>query len=292
MKDPRPILIAASLVLLTGCVGSAYHQPVAQEGARVMASDVHSEIAALAQELEERASLRSSLGSARILVEDLEPIGPRKGRHRFAILDEDDLRAVQDTIRYELEMALGNRLNILDPGAVIPAEGSGSEEAQAASMRQRLGATHAVVGTFVRNGDVVDIALRLVDLRDGWIVATAERRIPRFVPRVAVTLRSSQLEEQARLKVLQRTTAMTRPEADQPAASSVPLGTVETGRAAELTSRAPVIPEDAKIEFQVGPAASRFGASGTLILPPPIGDTSPGAVSPGVGLPGERGEHH
>lgn len=286
MKDPRPTLFAASLALLSGCIGTGYHQTVPQRSARVVVSDVSSEIAALAQELEGRASLRSSLGSARILVEDLEAIGPRKGRHRFAILDEEDLRAVRDTIRYELEMALGNRLNILDPDAAMAAEEPAGDGVNAASLRQRLGATHAVVGTFVRNGEVVDISLRLVDLRDGWIVATAERRIPRFVPRAALSLRSGSLEEQARVKALQRTTAMSEPDGEDPTASSAPEGSFGDEAAAELASTAPIIPEDAKIEFQAGPAAARFGVTGTVILPPA------GAAGTAVPTTSGRGEHH
>ncbi len=290
MSYPRLTSLMAAGALLASCTGLSYSERVDPRGSRPAASHVPSEIAILAQDLEERASLRSSLGSARILVEALEPIGPRKGRHRFAILDEEDLRAVQDTIRYELEMALGNRLNVLDPDAAIRASEAGAESdsAPGASLRDRLGATHAVVGTFVRNGDLVDIAVRLVDLRDGWIVATAERRIPRFVPRAAVTIRSEVRGEQGGGRRLQRTTAQGDSMEPQPAVEPI-----RSAPAPQLAAAEPVIPEDATIEFDAGPAAARLGSSGTVVRPlPGEGESNEEGAPAGAPSSGNRGEHH
>lgn len=213
-------------------------------------ANVAAEVSALATSLEERASLRTSLGTARVVVEDLEILQPREARYRYAVLEERDVRAVQATVRHELEMSLGNRLNVVDRRAL-------QDRARDDAELERLsGATHAVTGTLLREGGDVEIALRLVDLRDGWIVATAQRRIERFVARDLVPL-----EETARTDPRQRTAEVEEaPRGEtltvvddlpiEPPVEAEPEGDVfDDG-----------VPLDAIIEFDAGPAASRLEA--------------------------------
>ena len=113
---------------------------------------------------------------------------------------------VVETLQYELTLALGNRLNVVDPGVILGVDASRDE------LRQRTGATHAVVGTWYRVGNHVDVAARIVSLDDGWIVATAQKRIRDFEGRVFSRALQSPLDERSTLRPAQPVAAELEPE--------------------------------------------------------------------------------
>ena len=255
--------IAAALALgCAACEATSYsvYEPRDRGPAR---ADITVELDKLAALLEERATLRVPLGSARVRVTDLEPVLSRESRHRFAVLEERDVDATQTTIRRELEIALAGRMNVIDPSVALAGD-------------QPVAATHEVDGTFVRTGDDIEITLRLVDLRDGWIVATAGRRIFGFVPRDYVDPRTSRarrpevvagVEETAPIpaeRVEPIGAAAPRDAIDRPGDAIVEDAAGDVGEAAEpdpTTSTADgVISPNTVIEFDVGPAASRLEA--------------------------------
>ncbi|MEO0661902.1 MAG: FlgO family outer membrane protein [Planctomycetota bacterium] len=187
--ESRPVtrLVGGLGVALTlaacAAVGGEY-DPTVRGGAGASAN-TPSQIAELAAALEERASARVQVGALRVLVEPFEEVEGELPRHRHAILDAREAQAVVETLQYELTLSLGNRVNVVDPAAVTTASGSRAE------LRRATGATHAVVGTWYRAGDDVDVAARLVALDDGWIVATAQRRIVDFEGRILSSTRSA-----------------------------------------------------------------------------------------------------
>ncbi|QDV08058.1 hypothetical protein Poly30_35940 [Planctomycetes bacterium Poly30] len=160
-------LLTSTTVLLLGLAGCSTvsrsgYDPHSESGGGMHRADTAFEIGAIADELAERAESRTSLGTARIQIGALDAIEPRKSPYRQVTLLERDLRATQATIRHELEMALGNRMNLVGAGADL--------------------ATHAIEGEFLRSADSLDLSLRLVELKSDWIVATARRTIEDFVP--------------------------------------------------------------------------------------------------------------
>lgn len=253
----RTSVVAATLagaLLSAGCMTTAFERRYDPRPAEQPAADVAAEISALAASLEERAALRTSLGAARVVVEDLEVLRPREARYRYATLDERDANAVRATVRHELEMALSNRLNVVDVDA---ARGDGARPA---------GATHVIRGTILRTGGDVDLSLKLVDLRDGWIVATAQRRIERFVARDAVPVgRAGESDARRRTAEVETSTDV----AGEPAAQE-PTPVAQEPELEPVIAAEPVAPEvdadgvptGAVIEFDAGPAASRLEALG------------------------------
>ncbi|MEE2940784.1 MAG: hypothetical protein VX460_10400 [Planctomycetota bacterium] len=189
-------------------------------------ADLSAEISALAGALEERAALRTSLGAARVVIGDLEVLQPRAGSYRDAAALQREAEAVRAAVHHALEMALCSRLNVVD---------------------SRAGATvtHAIRGSILRDGDDVELALKFVDLSDGWIVAAAQRRIERLVVRDVVPVGAA---DEARGD----TFAAAAGRGDVPASPP----TVER---APASSEALVVPDDVVIEFEAGPAASRLG---------------------------------
>lgn len=280
MIQRTPLLVLSVLASLAfaGCKTAAF-SAYSPRPRQIPAADVSAEIAALAADLEERATLRTPLGTARVRVTDLEPILARQARHRFAVLEERDVRATQETIRRELEMALGNRLNVVDEASATEAgEGSGTI------------ATHKVDGTYLLTGNDIELSIRLVDLRDGWIVATAQRRIFRFEPRHYARPMEASSSDDARRAARQRTASV---DDIAPIPSDVrivadgevlcPLVEGEEPLAAPLLHEGstavmdeqPVgvggsmgVPMDEVIEFEVGPAAHRLEALGYGGAPP------------------------
>lgn len=235
---------------LSGCQSSSYsvYEP---RDRRPLRADITAELNELAAALEERATLRVPLGSARVRVTDLEPVLSRESRHRFAVLEERDVEATQTTIRRELEIALADRMNIIDPDVVRADD-------------EPVAATHEVDGTFVRTGEDIEITLRLVDLRDGWIVATAGRRIFGFVPRDYIEPSRTRAERPELVAGVEET-APVPAERVEPIGPAIPGGSSGgEGPLDEVDSagypEGAAIPADAVIEFEAGPAASRLEA--------------------------------
>ncbi|MEL6716635.1 MAG: FlgO family outer membrane protein, partial [Planctomycetota bacterium] len=175
--------VAALSLAACAAIGGDF-DPTARGGGGPSAN-TPTQIAELAAALEERASARVQIGALRVLVEPFEEVEGELPRHRHAILDAREAQAVVETLQYELTLSLGNRINVVDPAAVTTASSSRAE------LRRATGATHAVVGTWYRAGDDVDVAARLVALDDGWIVATAQRRIVDFEGRILSSTRSA-----------------------------------------------------------------------------------------------------
>lgn len=173
----------------TGCVGGSFSTYGRTEKAVPETADLAFEIGALVDELTELAGLRIPLGSVRVIIDEPVPVRPKSARFRPAAQGERDRRATQAAVRFELEMALGNRMNVVGAGdlATGPLDGSATEVAapendSLAQRAARTGATHALLGTFVRDGDDLDLSIRLVEFDSEWIVATARRKIVGFMP--------------------------------------------------------------------------------------------------------------
>lgn len=162
--NPYLTSIPVILLSLVSCstISRGGFDPRAGSAGEAHRADTAFEVGAIASELAERAESRTSLGTARIQIGTLDAIEPRHSPYRQVTLLERDLRATQATLRHELEMALGNRMNVVGEGAEL--------------------ATHSIEGEFLRTADSLDLSLRLVELKSDWIVATARRRIDDFVP--------------------------------------------------------------------------------------------------------------
>lgn len=254
-------LAAMAILGVAGCIGftgtAVYPDEERGDGAVPEITNTPLEIRSLARELEERAASRIQLGSMRLLVEEFEEVSSRRVRTGAAVHSRaaEDAAAVAETLRAELMLSLGNRVNVVDPDLVTPAGTEDGPEAR----RRASGATHALVGTWTRSGDAVDVTARLVHLDDGWIVATAQRRIHRFR-----ALRTTA----APAAPLPAATIASAPGADPDGEAPAPLvGDAELpdpeapeAEAAALPGELPPgIPEGAVIEFSEGPAAARLG---------------------------------
>ncbi|MEM9381338.1 MAG: hypothetical protein AAGB93_15400 [Planctomycetota bacterium] len=184
--------IAWTLVVAAGaagCVSETYSMYERNQKSAPKTADLAYEISVLVDDLSERAGLRIPLGSARVIIDEPVPIRPKSARFRPAAQGERDRRATQAAVRFELEMALGNRMNVVGAGDLAsgalesPAtEVAGRPEQSLAQRAERTGATHALLGSFVRDGDDLDLSVRLIELDSEWIVATARRRITNYVP--------------------------------------------------------------------------------------------------------------
>lgn len=266
MGHLRPLALLLLALGSVGCVTASYQRSYDPRPRPAPPADVQAELSALADSLQERASLRTSLGTARVVIEDLEVVQPREARYRYAVLQEHEVRATQETVRQGLEMSLGNRLNVVDTAALAGRFTDGE------ALRRAAGATHAVTGTLVREGDDVDIALKLVDLRDGWIVATAQRRIERFVARDLVPAgrvggaAADPRRHTAEVKDLAAAAPELLAVVEAPSAAAEPGATAAPDQAAPdqaVPDEVPLdpdgVPLGAEIEFEQGPAASRLG---------------------------------
>ena len=134
-------------------------------------------------------------------------------------------------VRHELERALSNRLNVVDAAA-------------------RSSVTHAIRGSILREGDGVGLALKLVDISNGWIVARAQRRNERFVVQDVVPAGNADEKR--------------RGSAADSGGGGVAASPQQTARASNAAEES-LVPEDAVTEFVKGPAASRLmgpGAAG------------------------------
>jgi len=234
------------------------------------ASNTPDQIASLASDLEGRAERRIQLGAIRVIVEPFDEVEPEVPNHRFGVLADRERRATVDTIRHELTLALGNSVNVVDPDALF----AGGDRTMA-EVREATRATHAVVGTWYRVGDGadIDVAARLVDLSDGWIVATAQRRIVGFEGRLIYGERGA--------AEAPRRTAVVADERDAADAELVP-GDIAPGGGAQAADAgaaprpgdaappAPSVPSDVPADFDlrevleggaVGPGASRIRGS-------------------------------
>ncbi|MEM8711971.1 MAG: hypothetical protein AAGG01_13555 [Planctomycetota bacterium] len=283
---PSTVLILAFSVALPSCVSAGF-DPGASASGVPLAADTAFEIDALASELAERAEARTPLGGARIQVGKLDAIQPRRSPYRQVSLLERDLRATEATIRHELGMALGNRVNLVGDGADL--------------------ATHAIEGEFLRTADALELSLRLVEIESDWIVATARRRIDDFVPefydrRLQPVAGSGSVEALPRTDSdtsLRARSALEEPDAEGPRTRALrpayPSGAgapviVKTPAPEEVLAVEEEVPSDAldrdaevpvpdgAIEFEEGPAAARLRAirGGAPSIPPAASSGSAG----------------
>lgn len=165
-------------VLAAGCTLGTEHRRT-QTVPQPESADIAFEVGALAQELGDRAQARIALGTARVLVDNLVALRAPGDRFRQAGMEKRDLETTHATLRYELEMALGNRVNLVGAEG-LPGAAPRSSDLEARALR--TGATHAIRGSFVRGRDDVEVSLMLVDLSADWVVATARRHIRNFEP--------------------------------------------------------------------------------------------------------------
>ena len=124
-------------------------------------------IADLTHQLVATAASRTAVGSMRVVVDRIEPAEPATGELARVAGRELATDAFSDVLGAELTEALSLELHVF-------ADGPGDESL--AERAQRLGATHAVVGSWIRDRGQVDVSLRLVDLGSGLIVAPARVR--------------------------------------------------------------------------------------------------------------------
>ena len=266
MRTSTVLLFAAVVPLGFGCTSLSYN-PLDGVSKVEQRGDHAQEIEALAKELADRAESRSPLGNARIQLGAIDAIEPRRSPYRQVSILERDLRATEATVRHELSMSLGNRVNIVGEGAEI--------------------ATHRIEGEFLRSSSALEVSLRLVEIKSDWIVATARRRIDQFIP------------EYYDRRLQPEGTPVSLAEAASPSSSSSPSGAGaralrpaypvpgrDTGSVLELDA----VPEPttvlsarqtpqgasqlpsadaaeeigAPIEFESGPAAARLRATGVL----------------------------
>lgn len=269
--------ISAGLVafVASGCVTSSYgrYQSYGYEGVGKEApktADLAVEIDALAGDLSRKAGLRIPLGSARVLIDDPVPIRPKSARFRPAQYGQQERRAAQAAIRFELEMALGNRMNVV--GALDLSSDVKEAAAPAApplSVRaERTRATHALIGTFVKDGDEIDLSVQLVELGSEWIVATARRKIVGFVPDAyderygaPVPVVAPQDDAASRTAEVEKVESIEGAVGD---GEVVEEAGVAEGEVAPMEVVEPGIEGDAPIEFTEGPAAARLRALGKI----------------------------
>lgn len=260
MRPSTALLIAAALPLGFGCTSLSYHplDGVSQVEER---GDHAQEIDALANELADRAESRSPLGNARIQLGAIDAIEPRRSPYRQVSILERDLRATEATVRHELSMSLGNRVNIVGDAAEI--------------------ATHRIEGEFLRSNSGLDVSLRLVEIKSDWIVATARRRIDQFVPEyydrrmqpADAPLPTAEAPSPSRGGARALRPAYPVPGRDAASVAEVnavpePTTVLSARKALQdaslLPDAASAVEANAPIEFDSGPAAARLRATGAL----------------------------
>lgn len=277
--DLRAVLGASlAAALAAGCVLIDANDGAGSSGrsrARLAAtSNTPEQIASLAADLEGRAEQRIQLGAIRVIVEPFDEVEPEVPNHRFGVLADRERRATIDTLRHELTLALGNSVNVVDPDALF----AGGDRTMA-EVREATRATHAVVGTWYRVGDGadIDVAARLVDLSDGWIVATAQRRIAGFEGRLIYGDRGERgAEAPRRTAVVANESSST---GGDPGAENAPAvgaaapdgaGGGAAPRPGDVAPPAGAVPGDVPADFDlrevlesgaVGPGASRIRGS-------------------------------
>lgn len=167
----------------SSCASSDASHGARERGSRANA-DLAAEMEALTDELTRRASLRIPLGSARVFVDDPVAVRPESKRYWPAHWAEDEWRATQAAVEFELQFALANRMNVVGAHRHSGPSASGSSIALAAhdTHDAHSGATHALLTTFVHDRDELELTVQLVECDSGWIVATARRTIVGWSP--------------------------------------------------------------------------------------------------------------
>ena len=133
--------------------------------------EVAGDIDRLAERLVQTARERADLRQIRVWVAEIQQTRPQTTR---ATATPDDMIGLQ--LEHELVIALATRLNVVEsefvePSLAPPARGALSEGATA------RGATHVLVGDYVRQRDVIQITLRLIDAESRLIVAAARGEV-------------------------------------------------------------------------------------------------------------------
>ena len=168
---------------VTGCAAA----PSSGEGKTVGAdarADLAWEIEELVQELSLLAARRIPLGTVRLMVQEPKAVRSDRDRYRPANHRIVERRATQAGLRFQLEMALANRMNVVgalawsDRGPRAP----GTDSSASAQEGRGPDGTHALVTTFVLEDHQLDLCVQLVEVGSGWIVATAHRRVTGFEP--------------------------------------------------------------------------------------------------------------
>jgi len=208
-----------------------------------------------------------------------EPIAVRPGSKRYwpAHWVDDEWRATQAALEFELQIALANRMNVVgmhrhtgasgpDPGIVLAAHDEHAAHSDA---------THALLTTFVHDGVELELTVQLVECDSGWIVATARRRIVGFTPHAF----DVGLGPPAPVAAIARVTASRpvtgdgalaeeRAAGSTPAALTTPLVEGATGAPGDVPCELPALPSDelAQLELVEGPAAMRRRALDRIAL--------------------------
>jgi len=134
-------------------------------------------VAEIAGELVHAVEVRTDVSRMRVLVHEV-----LEGREEAPYALRTQTTTAQSAqlareLEHELVLALSSRLNLL---AVDQAE-RGAQAAPQESMQsraERFGATHALVGEFVREGDDLLVTVRLIDTENLLIVGVARGLVP------------------------------------------------------------------------------------------------------------------
>jgi hypothetical protein len=123
----------------------------------------------LAERLVQTARERTDLRQLRVWVAEIHETRPQTAR-ASAGGASDDLIALQ--LEHELVIALAMRLNVIDSELVEPAATGASAALVERAAAQS--ATHVLVGDYVRQRDVLQVTVRLIDA-DSHLIAAAAR---------------------------------------------------------------------------------------------------------------------
>lgn len=153
----------AAGMLCTGAVACAGLEPDEELG---------SDVDRLAERLVQTARERADLRQIRVWVAEIHETRPETTR---ASMQEtpDDLIGLR--LEHELVIALATRLNVVEAELVEPPPAS--PRAALGESAAARGATHVLVGDYVRQRDALQITLRLVDAESRLIVAAARGEV-------------------------------------------------------------------------------------------------------------------
>jgi TolB-like protein len=133
--------------------------------------DLSTDVDRIAERLVQSARERADLRQLRVWVAEIRETRPKTTR---ASATGDDLIGLQ--LEHELVIALATRLNVVESELLEPTQDTPAKNVLGESAAAR-GATHVLVGDYVRQRDVLQITVRLIDANSRLIVAAARGEV-------------------------------------------------------------------------------------------------------------------
>ena len=170
----HPTRLALALGLLAGAAGCVAQTERPEDPADAFVRGVR----IIADALVESAERRTDLSAMRLFIDELEEDlsmtldGRTLASHEHA--------AVNKKLEQELMAALSNRTNLLDLGLDLEPDRMSHPRsgAELRELAEEYGATHAVVGSYVRQGENLLLSIRIVEVKTLLIVASARGVVP------------------------------------------------------------------------------------------------------------------